>query len=372
MELNNHEKERYARQLILPEFGLPGQLKLKNAKILLVGVGGLGSPQAIYLSASGVGILGIIDPDSVALDNLHRQVIHFTKDVGKSKVVSAQEKIEQINPNVKVVTYSEKLTAQNALKIFKNYDLIIDGTDNFPARYLINDACVMLGKPFVFGGIFRFEGQVSIFGLKDGPCYRCLFGDPPAPEAIPSCAQAGVLGVLPGIVGLIQANEAIKIICGLGEPLRARLLIFDALTTTFREVRIQKDSACPMCGAHPTILKLKEYQENCLGEKNMEISVQELKQIMDDFSEKYVLIDVREPQEWDKGHIEGAVLKSLSILEGNYQDIPKDKKVFVHCQAGGRSATAVEFLRSKGYTNCWNVVGGMNAWAKLFKLSNMC
>ncbi len=362
MELNNHEKERYARQLILPEFGTEGQLKLKNAKILLVGVGGLGSPQAIYLSASGVGTLGIIDPDSVALNNLHRQVIHFTKDVGRSKVVSAQEKIEQINPHVKVLTYPAKLTAQNALEIFKNYDLIIDGTDNFSARYLINDACVMLAKPFIFGGIFRFEGQVSVFGLKDGPCYRCLFGEPPASEAIPSCAQAGVLGVLPGIVGLIQANEAIKIICGIGEPLRERLLIFDALTTTFREVRIKKDPACPMCGDHKTIVNLKEYQENCLGGKNMEISVPELKEIMNDFSKKYVLIDVREPLEWDKGHIAGAVSKPLSTFEENYQDIPKDGKVFIHCQAGSRSSKAVEFLRSKGYTNCWNVGGGMNAW----------
>ena len=364
MELTNHEKERYARQLILPELGSQGQLKLKNARILLVGAGGLGSPQAIYLAAGGIGTLGLIDPDRVGLDNLHRQVIHFTKDVGKLKVASAKEKIAQINPQVNVLTYPEKLTDKNALEIFQGYDIIIDGTDNFPARYLINDACVMLKKPFVFGGIFRFEGQVSVFGLENSPCYRCIFQEPPAPEDIPSCAEAGVLGVLPGMIGLLQSNEAIKIICGLGEPLKGRLLIFDALTTQFREMRIKKNLECPMCGDQATIHELKEYQGHCAAGENMEITVQELKKIMNNPSEKYCLIDVREPWEWEVAHIEGAILKPLSTFEENYQDIPKDRKIFIHCQVGGRSAAAVEFLRSKGYTNCANVLGGMDAWLK--------
>lgn len=373
MPLTNDEILRYGRQLTLPGFGQEGQIKLKSARVLLVGAGGLGSPQAIYLAAAGIGTLGIIDPELVEVSNLHRQVVHFSSDVGKAKVVSAQEKIAQLNPGVKVQTFPVKFSAQNALDILKDYDLVIDGTDNFPSRYLINDACIFAGKPFVYGGILRFEGQCSVFGLQDGPCYRCFFQEPPAAGEIPSCAEAGVLGVLPGIIGLLQSNEAIKMICGLGESLKGRLLIFDALTTQFREVRIKKDPHCPMCGPQRTIHQLKEYNLVCptegqpsssQQEEIPQITVQVLKEILRDPSPDVYLLDVREPPEWEIAHIPQAVLKPLSTLEEDYQDIPKDKRIFVHCKLGGRSTLAIQFLKSKGYDNCVNITGGIDAWAK--------
>ena len=375
MGLTNEEIKRYGRHLVLPEFGEEGQLKLKGAKILLVGAGGLGSPAAIYLSAAGVGTLGLVDFDKVEFSNLHRQVIHFTKDVGKSKVGSAKEKIAQINPEVKVITQETTLNSKNALALIKDYDLIIDGTDNFPTRYLINDACVLSKKPYIYGGIFRFEGQCSVFGFEDGPCYRCLFQEPPNAGEVPSCAEAGVIGVLPGIIGLLQANEAIKIICQIGESLKGRLLIFDALTTHFREVKIKKDPQCPMCGSHRTIHELVEYSPICdlqtqttsmetKGEDMYEITVRELKKIMDERSEDFYLLDVRELEEWNIAHIEGAVLKPFSTFKDNYQDIPQDKKIYVHCKVGGRSLNVAKFLKTEGYQNVANVKGGIDAWAK--------
>lgn len=379
MELTPDEIKRYQRHLLLPELGKEGQLKLKRAKILLVGAGGLGSPSAIYLSAAGVGTLGLVDFDKVEFSNLQRQVIHFTGDVGKPKVTSAQEKIAQINPQVKVLTYATALNSQNALNILKNYDLVIDGTDNFPTRYLVNDACVLSGKPLIYGAVFRFEGQCSVFGLKDGPCYRCFFREPPAPDEIPSCAEAGVLGILPGIIGLLQANEAIKIICQIGEPLKGRLLLLDALTTRFREIQIKKDPQCPLCGPKRTIHELAEHhqpicnaqtaqtaktQGSTLSKDISEITVQELKHMLDDPPHGFYLLDVREPFEWEIARITGAVLKPLSSLEDNYRNIPKDKKIAVYCKMGGRSLQAVQFLKEKGYPSLVNVKGGINAWAE--------
>jgi len=375
MELTKEEMKRYARQLVLPEIGQEGQLRLKSARILIIGTGGLGSPAALYLSAAGVGTLGVVDFDKVELSNLHRQIIHGTDDIGQPKVISAKEKIARLNPEVKVIPRETRLNSQNALEILKNYDFIIDGTDNFITRYLINDACILLGKPFVYGGIFRFEGQLSVFGLKNGPCYRCFFQEPPSSGEIPSCAEAGVLGVLPGTMGVLQANETIKMICGIGTPLKGRLLIFDALATRFREVQIPKDPHCPMCSANRTIHKLGEYtpigcalspsQKESPSENRIpEATVQELKQKLLDSPQKIYILDVRDQKEWEIAHIEGAVLKPLSTLKENYQDIPKDKPVYVHCKLGGRSFQAVEFLKTKGYTNCINVKGGIDAWAE--------
>ncbi len=368
MSLSKKELERYGRQMILPEIGAKGQVKLKNAKVLIVGAGGLGSPVAIYLASIGVGTLGIIDADKVELNNLHRQVLHTTKDIGKSKVLSAKEKIRQLNPHVEVVIYKERFSEANAAQLVKDYDFVIDGTDNFPTRYLINDACVLAGKPFVFGGIFRFEGQCSVFGVKDGPCYRCFMQEPPKAEDIPSCAEAGVLGVLPGMIGLLQANEAIKLICGIGEPLKGRLLIFDALNTSFREVKLKKNSGCAVCGQNPTIKKIEpvDLPVACVLNPNSngvpEITVSELKKKMRKKNSDFMLVDVREKPEWDAGHINGAVLKPMSTLQQTFHEIPKDKPVYLHCGGGGRSSRAVQFLQSQGYTNAFNVKGGYKAW----------
>lgn len=368
MNFSKDELERYSRQLILPEIGEAGQKKIKNAKVLLVGAGGLGSPAAIYLSALGLGTLGIMDTDKVELSNLHRQVLHTTRDIGQLKVLSAKEKISDLNPNVQIISYQERFSADNALKLVKEYDFVIDGTDNFPTRYLINDACVLSEKPFIFGGILRFEGQCSIFGLSGGPCYRCFFEEPPQADAIPSCAEAGVLGVLPGIIGLLQANEAIKLICGIGDPLKGRLLIFDALATHFREVKLKKNPNCAVCGQNPTITKIEaiDLPVACVLQPKLEgipeVTVQELKEMMDKKSSDFVLIDVREHPEWDAGHINGAVLKPMSTLQETFHEIPKDKSVYLHCGMGGRSARAVQFLKSKGYTNVYNLKGGYKAW----------
>jgi molybdopterin/thiamine biosynthesis adenylyltransferase/rhodanese-related sulfurtransferase len=357
------EKIRYSRQTILQNIGTAGQTKLKNARILLIGAGGLGSSPAIYLTAAGVGTIGLVDDDKVSLSNLHRQVLHYTNDIDKPKVLSAKKKLEQINPNVKIVAHQERLTAANALKLFADYDLIMDGTDNLPSRYLINDACVLAKKNFIFGGVHQFEGQLSIFGT-DGPCYRCLFRDPPPPGEMPSCAEAGVIGVLPGIIGLMQANEAVKWICQIGEPLLGRLLIYDALSARLREIKIKKDPECPACGKNPTIKKLEEYSWQCADEIKPagQISVQELKQLRDQNPGLY-LLDVREQDEWDVAHIEGAHLKPLSSLEKSFDDIPKDRPVYCFCKGGGRSLRAVGFLKSKGYSAI-NIKGGINAWSQ--------
>ncbi len=373
MNLTKKESERYSRQLILPEIGLKGQEKLKQAKVLLVGAGGLGSPVAIYLAAAGAGTLGIIDSDKVELSNLHRQVLHTTKDLKKFKAANAKEKLKALNPHSKVVAYKERFNAANALKLVKEYDLVIDGTDNFPTRYLINDACVLSGKPFVFGGILRFEGQISTFGIKDGPCYRCFFEEPPKPNEIPSCAEAGVLGILPGIIGLLQANEAVKLICNIGEPLKGRLLIFDALATQFREVKLKRNLNCAVCGQNPTIKKIEQVELpvacvlNPKSEGIPEITARELKNLMKKKPSSFYLYDVREKPEWDEGHIDGAVLKPMSTLQQTYRAIPKDKPVYLHCGGGGRSSRAVQFLQSHGYKNVTNLTGGYKAWTALGK-----
>lgn len=369
MDLTDAEIKRYGRHLVLPEIGKQGQLRLKKAKVLLVGAGGLGSPLAMYLPAVGVGTIGLADFDQVDFSNLHRQIIYNTDDVGKSKVQSAKEKMTRLNPEVKVITHETIINAGNARSIIEDYEIVVDGTDNFPARYLINDACLLLGKPSIYGAIFRFEGQCSVFGLPEGPCYRCLFPDPPSPGEVPSCAQAGVLGILPGIIGLLQANEVIKLICQIGEPLKGRLLIFDALKTQFREVRVRRDPQCPVCGSNPRITELVDEEYSCAAqpipgadEHIASISVDQLKQMMAQGSDSFVLLDVREPVEWEMNRIDGAVLKPLSTLQNNYQDIPKDKPVYVHCKMGPRSLKAIQFLKTKGYTNCVHVTGGIDAW----------
>jgi molybdopterin/thiamine biosynthesis adenylyltransferase/rhodanese-related sulfurtransferase len=364
-QFSQDEKIRYARQTILPMIGVTGQTRLKNARVLLVGAGGLGSSPSIYLAAAGVGTIGLIDNDIVSLSNLHRQILHYTSDINKPKVLSAAAKLKEINPSVGIVTHQERLTVENAQNIFKNYDLIIDGTDNLPSRYLINDACFFLKKNFIFAGVHQFEGQLSIFGVG-GPCYRCLFREPPPPHEMPSCAEAGVIGVVPGIIGLMQANEAIKWICQIGETLLGRLLIFDALSARWRELKIKKDPECPLCGTHPTIKTLEETSWQCSAEAKdpvEEITVQELKALRDKNSELY-LLDVREQSEWDIAAIKGAHLKPMSILEKDFRDIPKDQTVYCFCKAGGRSAKAIEFLKSKGYSRLVKVKGGIQAWSQ--------
>ncbi len=367
-EFSEDEQIRYARQTILPSFGLSGQHKLKSSRVLIVGAGGLGSSPAIYLTAAGVGTIGLIDADKVALSNLHRQILHYTKDVEKPKVISAREKLEQINPHVIIKTYLERLTVQNAPSVIAEYDLIIDGTDNIPSRYLINDACFFQKKPFIYGGVHQFEGHVSVFA-PDGPCYRCFFSEPPPPDEMPSCAEAGVIGVIPGIIGLLQANEAIKWICQIGETLKGRLLLFDALSTHVREVKIKKDPACLLCGTSPTIHTLDEMNWTCKTQKNLkdqpqhEISVQELKHRRDMDPSLYVL-DVREENEWNVARIDGAHLKPMSTLENNFEDIPKDKDIYCMCKVGGRSAKAIQFLKSRGYHKLFLVKGGIKAWSE--------
>jgi molybdopterin/thiamine biosynthesis adenylyltransferase/rhodanese-related sulfurtransferase len=362
------EKIRYARQTILPMIGEAGQTRLKAARVLFVGAGGLGSSPAIYLAAAGVGTIGLADPDMVSLSNLHRQVLHTTSDIDRPKVVSAREKLNAINPHTNIITYQEKINAENAQRILADYDLIMDGTDNLPSRYLINDACFFLKKHFIFAGVFQFEGQCSIFG-PGGPCYRCFFREMPPPEEMPSCAEAGVFGVVPGMLGLLQANEAIKWICGIGEPLLGRLLIFDALSVHFREVRIRKDPQCPLCGTHPSIHSIQEYAWSCTADAQSaqahagEVTVRELSRLREHQPDLY-LLDVREQAEWDIARIDGAHLKPLGTLEENFQDIPKDRPVYCFCKAGGRSARAVKFLQSKGFAHAVNIKGGIQAWSE--------
>jgi molybdopterin/thiamine biosynthesis adenylyltransferase/rhodanese-related sulfurtransferase/molybdopterin converting factor small subunit len=359
--------QRYSRHLILPEVGLEGQRKLKEAKVLVVGAGGLGSPLLLYLAAAGVGTIGIVDFDMVDFSNLQRQIVHTEKDVGRKKTDSAAEKIRMINSSVKVVKYEERLTSENALSIIKDYDIVIDGTDNFPTRYLVNDACVLLGKPNVYGSIFRFEGQVSVFDARKGPCYRCLYESPPPPGLVPSCAEGGVLGVLPGIIGTIQAMEAIKLILNEGEPLIGRLLLFDAMKMRFRELKLRKNPECPVCGEHPTITHLIDYEEFCgLGRGNDyadEITVSELKKRLD-AGEPLVLIDVREPQEWEINRIKGARLIPLGDLPSRVNELSTADEIVVYCKVGGRSAYAARFLRDLGFRKVKNLKGGIVEWVE--------
>ncbi len=369
-ELTRDEIKRYSRHLILPEVGLEGQRKLKAAKVLCIGAGGLGSPVAMYLAAAGVGTIGIVDFDVVDFSNLQRQILHSTSDVGKPKLESAKTKLLAMNPHIDVVTHDAALSSENALELFKPYDIIVDGTDNFPTRYLVNDACVILGKPNAYGSIFRFEGQASVFATKEGPCYRCLYPEPPPPGLVPSCAEGGVLGVLPGVIGCIQANETIKLIIGAGEPLIGRFLIFDALRMKFRELKLRKDPDCPVCGKNPTVTKLIDYEQFCgihpaapePTPSNMtEISSMELKQRLDR-GDVLTIVDVREPHEYQINRIHGSLLIPLGDLNKRYVELDPSDEIIVQCKVGGRSAKAADFLRSKGFTKVLNLKGGILDW----------
>ncbi|MGA9365485.1 MAG: molybdopterin-synthase adenylyltransferase MoeB [Bacteroidota bacterium] len=368
--LSKEEIRRYSRHLIMPEVGMDGQRKLKSSSVLLIGAGGLGSPLAMYLAAAGVGRIGIVDFDVVDSSNLQRQVAYSTADIGKPKLRALQERITGINPNVHVDTYATQLTSENALEILKDYDVIIDGTDNFPTRYLVNDASVLLGKPNVYGSIFRFEGQASVFYAKEGPCYRCLYPEPPPPGLVPSCAEGGVLGVLPGIVGTIQATEAIKLIVGQGEPLIGRLLLFDALTMKFRELKLRKNPACPVCGDNPTIHELIDYEAFCGVEppptngksmRQWEITPEELKAKLDRKDDVFIL-DVREPHEVEICNI-GGYLIPLGELPNRMNELDSSKEIVAYCHTGRRSQRAVDFLREAGFKKIKNLVGGIEAWS---------
>jgi adenylyltransferase/sulfurtransferase len=374
VELSPEEIKRYSRHLIMPEVGVDGQKKLKAGSVLCIGAGGLGSPAAMYLAAAGVGRIGIVDFDVVDFSNLQRQLLHGTSDVGRSKLESARDRLLELNPNITIDTYETTVTSQNALDLFKNYDVILDGTDNFPTRYLVNDACVLTGKPNAYGSIFRFEGQASVFATKDGPCYRCLYPEPPPPGLVPSCAEGGVLGILPGIIGVIQGTEAIKLILGLGEPLIGRFLIYDALKMRFRELKLRKDPDCPVCGTHPTVTKLIDYEQFCgirpepaaaqatgASVNSWETTSVDLKKRLD-AGDDVLILDVREPNEYQICRIPGSVLIPLGELPRRYAELPKDKDIVAHCKMGGRSAKATEFLQSVGFKNVKNLRGGILDW----------
>jgi len=373
--LTNEEVQRYSRHVILPEVGMDGQRRLKAERVLCVGAGGLGSPASLYLTAAGVGTVGLVDFDAVDLSNLQRQILYGTPDVGRPKLQAAAERLASMNPNVRVVTHETPLTSSNALEIIRSYDVVVDGADNFPTRYLVNDACVLLGKPNAYGSIFRFDGQASVFATKDGPCYRCLYPEPPPPGLVPSCAEGGVLGVLPGIIGTIQATETIKLILGAGDTLAGRLLLFDALTMTTRTLRVERDPACPICGDQPTIAALVDYEEFC-GVRSvnssetgslpseLETTVDELKARLDRGDAVWIL-DVREPGEYDICRLPGATLVPLGDLPMRLDALPDPEAgpdIVVHCKSGVRSATAVSILRRHGYTRVQNLVGGVLEW----------
>ena len=370
-QLSRDEILRYSRHLIMPEVGMEGQLKLKQAKVLCIGAGGLGSPLALYLAAAGVGKLGIVDFDVVDFTNLQRQVIHGTHNVGRPKLQSARERLEDINPHIEVETYETRLTSENALDIIRDYDVVADGTDNFPTRYLTNDACVLLGKPNVYGSIFRFEGQASVFYAPQGPCYRCLYPEPPPPGLVPSCAEGGVLGVLPGVIGCLQAMETIKLIIGKGQPLIGRLLLFDALGMKFRELKLRKNPDCPICGTHPTQTRLIDYEQFCglRGEEHVpdaagipEITAREVKKLMD-AKEPFVLIDVREPHEYQICRIPGSKLIPLGEIPKRMNELNSADEIVVHCKVGMRSAQAVQLLMKAGFRKIHNLKGGILAWS---------
>jgi adenylyltransferase/sulfurtransferase len=370
-QLSNDEIKRYSRHLIMPEVGVDGQRRLKAGKVLCIGAGGLGSPAAMYLAAAGVGTIGIVDFDVVDFSNLQRQIIHGTPDVGRTKLASAKDRLHALNPHVEIETYETALSSENALDLFGPYDVVLDGTDNFPTRYLVNDACVLLGKPNTYGSIFRFEGQASVFGTKEGPCYRCLYPEPPPPGLVPSCAEGGVLGVLPGIIGVIQATEAIKLITGIGEPLIGRFLIYDALRMKFRELKLRKDADCPVCGTHPTVTKLIDYDQFCgihpaapesvHMSNGTEISAVELKQRLDR-GDKLTIVDVREPNEYQINRIAGSRLIPLGDVPRRYAELDPEDEIIVQCKMGARSAKAADFLRTVGFKHVLNLKGGILDW----------
>jgi adenylyltransferase/sulfurtransferase len=369
--LSNDEILRYSRHLIMPEVGMAGQQKLKAARVLCIGAGGLGSPLALYLTAAGVGTLGIVDFDVVDYTNLQRQILHTTADVGRRKLDSAADKLKAINPFLNLRTFDTKLTSANALELFREFDIVADGTDNFPTRYLVNDACVLTGKPNVYGSIFRFEGQASVFATEDGPCYRCLYPEPPPPGLVPSCAEGGVLGILPGLIGVIQATETIKLILGQGDSLVGRLLLVDALGMKFRELKLRKNPDCPACGTHRTITELIDYEQFC-GIRGEEapvyggdlpvISVEELKKKLDAKADIFIL-DVREPHEYQICNLKGYLIP-LGDLPKRVSELDSSREIIAHCKMGGRSAKAVAFLKQAGFTKVHNLTGGITAWAE--------
>jgi molybdopterin/thiamine biosynthesis adenylyltransferase/rhodanese-related sulfurtransferase len=371
-KLSAADLSRYSRHIILPEVGIEGQQKLKAARVLCIGAGGLGSPLALYLAAVGIGTLGLVDFDVVDASNLQRQIIHSTNDIGRKKLDSAEEKLTALNPGLGVIKHDTMLSSANALEILKDYDIVADCTDNFPTRYLVNDACVLLRKPNVYGSIFRFEGQASVFATREGPCYRCLYPEPPPPGMVPNCAEGGVLGILPGLVGVIQATEVIKLILGKGEPLIGRLLLVDALTMRFRELKLRKNPECPVCGQNPTVTRLIDYQQFCgitpetsqertLKNGIPQISVQELKQKID-AHESVFLLDVREPYEVQIATIGGTLIPQNEV-PSRLAEIPRDREIVVQCRSGARSQRIAEFLTQQGYSDVKNLAGGILAWA---------
>jgi len=371
-ELTTDDLSRYSRHLILPEVGMEGQRRLKAARVLCVGTGGLGSPLALYLTAAGIGTLGLVDFDVVDSSNLQRQIIHSTKDIGRKKIDSAEEKLSALNPAINIVKHETMLTSANALDILKDYDIVADGTDNFPTRYLVNDACVLLGKPNVYGSIFRFEGQASVFATEAGPCYRCLYPEPPPPGLVPSCAEGGVLGILPGLVGVIQATEVIKLILGKGDSLVGRLLLVDALNMRFRELKLRKNPECPVCGTNPTVTALIDYEHFCgivpetPQEKNVkngipQLTVKELK-ARRDAGQDVFLLDVREPYEYQIAQIGGTLIPQNDV-PNRLAEIPRDREIVVQCRSGARSQRIAEFLKQSGYTQVVNLAGGILAWS---------
>jgi adenylyltransferase/sulfurtransferase len=373
--LSPNEVARYSRHLIMPEVGMEGQQRLKAAGVLLIGAGGLGSPLGLYLAAAGVGRIGLVDYDVVDFSNLQRQIIHGTPDVGRPKLQSAKDRIAAINPEVRLDLYETRLTSANALAIFQPYDIIIDGTDNFPTRYLTNDACVLLKKPNVYGSIFRFDGQASVFWPPHGPCYRCLYPEPPPPGEVPSCAEGGVLGILPGLIGCIQATEAVKLILGKGSPLVGRLMLYDALEMRFQEFKVRRNPKCPVCGDHPSITKLIDYEQFCGvrgqetpapaaagGNAMSEITAEELKRRLDRGEDLFIL-DVRNPPEFQICRIPGSTLLPLPELAQRFGELDPNREMVVHCKSGMRSAKAIAFLRQQGFTKLKNLTGGILAWA---------
>ena len=372
MELNNDEIRRYSRHLILPDVGLGGQKKICSASVLCIGAGGLGSPIAMYLAAAGIGKLGILDFDLVDFSNLQRQIIHGTEDVGRPKTRSAKETINRINPNVEVVIHEMRLTSENALEVIAQYDIVVDGTDNFPTRYLTNDACVLLQKPNAYGSIFRFEGQASVFAPhRGGPCYRCLYPEPPPPGMVPSCAEGGVLGVLPGIIGCIQATEILKLALGKGSSLIGRLLLFNALDMKFRELKLRRDRGCPLCGENPTITKLIDYEQFCgiapepaqPTANPDEVTVQEMKRALDDPGLGIKVLDVRDPDEYEICHVNGVPQIPLGTLPQRFTELDANQQYYVHCKSGLRSLKAVRFLQEQGFKYVKSVKGGISAWS---------
>jgi molybdopterin/thiamine biosynthesis adenylyltransferase/rhodanese-related sulfurtransferase len=348
---------RYARHLILPGFGEEGQRRLREGSVLIIGAGGLGSPAALYLAAAGVGRIGLVEFDVVDLTNLQRQVLYGTEDVGAKKLDAAAARLRDLNDEIEIVPHQGPLMSDNALELFAGYDVILDGTDNFPTRYLVNDACVLTGKPNVYGSIFRFEGQLSVFDAKRGPCYRCLYPDPPPPHLVPNCAEGGVLGVLPGVVGTMQATEAIKLLAGIGEPLIGKLLLFDALASSFRTLKLRKDPACKVCGDHPTVTELIDYEGFCMPN---EVTPGEVAARLGSVT----LLDVREPYEWEAGHLDHAIHIPLQQLPKRIAEVPRDAEIVVYCRMGGRSANAVHFLQQHGYANVKNLIGGLQRWKR--------